>query len=254
MTMQLYITLLLITGLGQAAAARHFTPTLSLLTNYTFTTNDNQVRAGIFDISNRKTNLGLELTDRFNLCKHTFVRTGIRVSRYKTYISGRNQMPEMMDDAYPVYWQRTYSSVTIPVQVGRGFKTKKGRNGDYFIGGSAGILATGSLIAGVRSLTARSNNFADTVSASITQTGDLTPSWFIATADAGINYHPFKRAQQWSVGLLCSAVLNKTGAFTYQGTVTNESKHTSYNYDLTHRMQMMNLAVTISYRFGKQRS
>ncbi|HTM65188.1 MAG TPA: outer membrane beta-barrel protein [Flavipsychrobacter sp.] len=238
---------------GLSALAFHFHPKLSILTSYTLTKNYTDIEAGRFDVSNRNLNFGFEFTNKFYVSDNCFIETGFRYGQYKTVISAKNQLADHLDKPYPLSWERRFENLGLPILLGRDFITKNGRKGDMFIGVSAGILMTSYAKDQVSSSFPKNINNLDTVRSEISDDGRL-PSFFFPTIDLGANYHPLKSLSRFSVGLLFSIQLNKTGAYSYQGTLRNLSKNEEYIYSLQHSMSFINCMLSLSYTFGKQKS
>ena len=229
-----------------------FSPSVSLLGSYTTTNNDAAIRSGLFDIQNRKVNFGLEFTNKFYLSEHYFIRTGLRYNKFKTTINGKNQIPALLDQPSPLYWDRGYRSVTIPIEFGWGFVTRKGNRGDFYIGLSAGLISTSSATNGVSSALPRNSNSTDTLTSMITDNADY-PASFFSTLDIGGNYQIFTKVPRFSVGFLCSAQLSKAYSSSYHGTVKYGSQGPEFVYDMQNQQRYVNCGLTLSYTFGKQK-
>lgn len=238
-----------ITGTNKAMA---FRPALSLLVDRTITKNESDARSGIFDIYNRRVNLGFELSNKFYVVNDYFIRAGFRYNSFKTYVGARNQVPSLLEQSGLLYWVRGYESFTMPAQLGKDFSTGGGNKGDIFAGVSAGLYNTSSETVGVSSGTPRNLAVSDAIRAEVSDVGP-SQSAMLYTADAGVNYQPFHNAPRLTIGLYCSVQLNKTFASSYHGVVTNETTGKEYRYDLSNSQSHINTACSISYAFGKER-
>jgi hypothetical protein len=240
--------LLVVSGLSCPVCSFAWNPTLSVLGNYTLTNNTDVPKSGSFSVQNRKMNLGLEFTSKFHLGNDYFIRTGVRYSSFNTTISAVNHVPALIEVPYQLGWAVSYASFTVPIHFGRDFVTGNGRRGDYYAGVSVGILTPWGATEGMSS--GASQNGPDTLTTKSADDFTNLPSFFLATADFGASYQPFKNNRRFTMGLLCSIQLTNTTPYTYGATV-NDSHGKIATYEIQHREQFTNCAVSLSYTFGK---
>lgn len=240
-------------GICSSVSAFQFHPSLSLLGSSTITTNNTTMQSGLFDVMNRSTNFGFEFTNKFPITNDYFIRTGIRRNTYRTVIAGKNLLPTVVA-YYPLIWDRRHASLTVPVQLGKDFTTRDGHKGDFYIGGSAGVRMLSSAKTMVSGGYSAFNNNTDTITTSIIDNSDQSPTDFFATADAGFNYKPFKANSRFTLGAFCSVQLTQSSPNAFHGTVRNGTTGTEYRYDVRHSERVINCTVMLSYSFGKHRS
>ena len=238
----------MVSGLSHPVCSFAWNPTLSVLGNYTITNNTDVPKSGTFSVQNRKMNLGLEFTSKFHLGNDYFIRTGVRYSSFNTTISAVNHVPAPIEVPYQLGWAVSYASFAVPVHIGKDFVTGNGCRGDYYAGLSVGILTPWGVTEGMSS--GASQNGADTLTTRSTDDYTNLPSFFLATADFGASYQPFKNNRRFTMGLLCSIQLTKTTPYTYGSTVS-DSRGNANTYAIQHREQFTNCALTLNYTFGK---
>jgi len=244
------LALLFVFGLGLPVSCFAWEPSVSILGNYTITKNDDVVRSGMFGVQNRKVNLGFEFTNKFYLHNDYFIRAGLRYSTFQTTVNGQNQVSVLFDIPYHILWACGYANYAIPVQFGKDFVTKSGHKGDFYAGASVGIITISSATAGVSTDASANAKTSDTITTNILNFGGPFPAYFLATADFGASYQPFKSVPRLSMGFVCSIQLNKTKPYSYQATV-NDTHGNVYTYDMQHQQQFTNCAVLVSYKLGK---
>ncbi len=254
MTMKkISLTILLIAGSARPAYSISFRPSVTLLGSYTTTRNYTEVGSGTFDIRNRETNFGFEVTNKFYVSKPYFIKTGIRYNTYKTDFAASSDLPGYSKTTYPITWERKWQQIAVPVQAGWDFSTRNGNAGDVYIGASVGLIMISSATDGVQSPGAAANSSGSTVTSSITD-DDLMGTSFMSTIDLGFSYHPFRSAPRFSVGALYSLQLNSTLPHTYNGTVSDGNHGHETNYSMVHSQQSTNYSLTLTYKLGKDKS
>ena len=249
MRKRIRLVLLFVCGLTLPVLSFGWTPTISLLGNYTITNNNDVAKSGMFRVQNRNVNFGFELSNKFYLDDHYFIKTGIRYSSFQTTVSGGDQVSARFDAPYQISWQAGYASFAVPVHFGKAFTTQSGTKGDFYAGASVGILMVSGATTSTSTGSSGSVGNPDTITTVFPNFGGPFPTCFLATADLGINYQPFKSAPRLRVGLMCSIQLNKTNPFDYQAAVSDSRGH-SFTYDLQHQQQFTNCAFLLSYTFG----
>lgn len=229
-------------------------PCFSILGNFTATGNSESVKSGTFSIRNRNVNLGFELTNKFYLNEQCFVRTGLRYNTYKTTVGNAAQAFPVLPLPYQIEWETGFVSLAVPVQIGKELVTAGGSKGEIFAGVTLGLFTP--LTAGAGVTTGPGSNAGsgqDSISTRIPDFSEQTPISFLASADIGVRCQPFRNAPRVSLGLLCSAQLTRSKAYSYEAVVSDAHGHVN-SYDMRLQQQFVNFAISLSYTFGRLKS
>lgn len=249
----------IVTAIGlfstSSSYAFRFKPTVSFIGSYTHFQDYSQVSAGIFDIENRNANFGFEFTHKFYVGNQYFLKTGLRYKHYKKVVTSKNQVPEIFDYPASFLWERRYEGVNVPILIGKDFITKNGRKGDFYIGFSPGILMNSYRSGALQGGFIKSADFAPY--RRVKRLWDSTatnPSFFFPLLDVGINYSPIKQLPGFSIGLMCSAQLNKAQYSNHHASFKVLEKGYDFPYEMYTSNRVINASLVLSYTFGSGKS
>lgn len=245
----LYVIILCICANQVKAQRFKFQPTLSIFESYTLFNNYSVLNAGLFDLENRKLNVGFELTHKIYIQSSYFLRFGVRYQHFKKNVYAINQVPELYDYPRPFYWEHRYSAFSIPIHFGKDYYINSMKKGDFYFGFTLGILMTSYFKGGWTQPQPRESSFTDPVFYNQWGEPNQNANFFYPNIEAGVNFIPLNNFNKLSVGFNISAQLNKTGETKHLASVEVPTKDYDFFYDLYNKNRIINFSISLGYTF-----
>lgn len=236
-------------GKDNSTKAFKFHPKLTVFESYTFIKDYSKIQNGFFAVENSPFNFGFDISQKVYLVPEVFFQFGLRYQSFKKNVYAENQIEELPNFPYPMYWENSYTAIMIPMHFGKDYYINNQQRGDWYFGLSLGLLMHSYAKSGV----GITNLVNDDVEISILNYGDseTNPNFFLPLAELGFSFIPLKDFDKLSIGLSLEAQLNKTSYTRHLGVMeaTYPSQVDRYVYDMSNSSRIFNVSGRLSYRF-----
>ena len=229
-----------------------FNPSLSLNGCLTANAFQGEIKAGIFEASNRKFNLGFEATNEMAIKKDFYLRMGIKYQSFHTTVSGLNQIVVLHDKPDPFIWTKGFNSLTVPLLFGKNFCCQKDRMAKVYFGGSVGLFSNSYLKMESHKALIRNISNQDLIYGEGSDTIGLLKPQFLSTLELGACYQPFKKIERLLLGINLSYQLNWVNVGSFYGKTENVTQGLSFLYESSFQQRSIHIGVSLHYYFKKR--
>lgn len=230
-----------------------FQPSISFLSDYSVKDNNLRLVTGKFSAQTRKINFGFEIKNNIFTKGNYSLAIGIRYLPYTATILGLNQIQVVYDNPAPFQWKRKFGTLSLPISILRNFKLDNKRSGNIYLNASMGIFFANTQIDKIRSGVIKNINNLDTIQLETLNTGEFQKTQLVYNIGLGGCIEPFKNFNQISLGLYANYQLNNVTIGDFYAKATNSSQNLVYPYEANVTQSFLNLGVTLTYQFKRNR-